>query len=86
MAGLNPWLVAATLVMAGIVPCAAIIARKGLADGVAALQLAGTLATLATLLLAVGLSRPTIADIPMSLAVLSFGSSLLYAHFLERWL
>lgn len=86
MAGLNPWLIAATFVMAGIVPCAAVVARKGLAAGVAALQLAGTLATLATLLLAVGFNRPTVADIPMSLAVLSFGSSLLYAHFLERWL
>jgi multisubunit Na+/H+ antiporter MnhF subunit len=36
--------------------------------------------------MAVGLQRPTVADIPMALAVMSFGSSLLYAHFLERWL
>lgn len=86
MAILNPWLIAAALVMAGIIPCAAVIAREGLADGLAALQLGGTLATLASLFLAVGLGRPTVADIPMSLAVLSFGSSLLYAHFLERWL
>jgi multisubunit Na+/H+ antiporter MnhF subunit len=52
----------------------------------AALQLAGIVTTMAALLLAAGFHRPTVADIPMALAVLSFPSSLLFAHFLERWL
>jgi multicomponent Na+:H+ antiporter subunit F len=86
MADLNPWLIAAAVLVLGLIPCGVVIARKSPADGLAALQLAGILTTLAALLLAAGTHRPTVADIPMALAVLTFPSSLLFAHFLERWL
>ena len=86
MADLNPWLIAATVLILGLIPCAVVIARKSAADGLAALQLAGILTTLATLLLSAGYHRPTVADIAMALAVLTYPSSLLFAHFLERWL
>ena len=86
MADLNAWLIAAAALLVGLIPCAVVIARKGLANGLAALQLAGTLTTLAALALAVGFRRSIVADIPMALAVLSFPTSLLFAHFLERWL
>lgn len=86
MADLNPWLIAAGVLAAGLIPCGVVIARKSLADGLAALQLAGILTTLAALLMAAGFHRPIVADIPMALAVLSYPSSLLFAHFLERWL
>lgn len=86
MADLNPWLIAAVLLVLGLIPCGYVIARKGLADGLAAVQLAGIATTIAALLMAAGFHRPTVADIPMALAVLTFASSLLFAHFLERWL
>jgi multisubunit Na+/H+ antiporter MnhF subunit len=86
MADLNPWLIAATVLILGLIPCGVVIARKSAADGLAALQLAGILTTLATLLLAAGFHRPTVADISMALALLTYPSSLLFAHFLERWL
>lgn len=86
MADLNPWLIAAVALMLGLIPCGYVIARKGLADGLAALQFAGVLTTMAALLMAAGFDRPTVADIPMALAILTFPSSLLFAHFLERWL
>ena len=86
MADLNPWLIAATVLILGLIPCAVVVARKGPADGLAAFQLAGILTALATLLLSAGYDRPTVADIAMALAVLTYPSSLLFAHFLERWL
>lgn len=86
MAHLNGWLAASFLLLLGLVPCAAVVMRRGIADGLAALQLAGTITVLAMLLLAVGYGRSAVADIPMALAVLAFPSSLLFAHFLERWL
>ncbi len=86
MAGLNLWLVAAAVLAMGLIPCAVVILRDELADGLAALQLAGLIAIMVLLLLSVGFRHATVADIPMALAVLSFPSGLLFAHFLERWL
>jgi multisubunit Na+/H+ antiporter MnhF subunit len=86
MADLNPWLIAAMALMLAIPPCAAVVARRDLADGLAALQLAGLITLMASLLLAAGFHRSIVADIPMALAILAFPSSLLFAHFLERWL
>jgi multisubunit Na+/H+ antiporter MnhF subunit len=86
MADLNPWLIGAVVLILGLIPCAVVISRRSLADGLASLQLAGTLTALAVLLLAAGFQRPIAADIAMALAVLSFPSTLLFAHFLERWL
>lgn len=86
MADLNPWLIAAMALMLALPACGVVVARKGLADGLAALQLGGLITAMAALLLAAGFHRPIVADIPMALAILAFPSSLLFAHFLERWL
>ena len=86
MADLNLCLIAAFLLLPALIPCGYVIARKPPADGLAALQLAGIVTTLIALLLAAGFHRPVVADIPVALAILSFPSSLLFAHFLERWL
>jgi multicomponent Na+:H+ antiporter subunit F len=86
MADLNPWLIGAIALLLALIPCGWVIARKSLADGLAALQIGGIVTTMAALLLAAGFHRPTVADIPMALAVLSFPAGLLFAHFLERWL
>ena len=86
MAAVNPWMVAAGLLLLGLVPCGVVMIKGELADGLAALQVAGTLTTMALLAMAAGYGRPSIADIPTALAILSFPSALLFAHFLERWL
>jgi multicomponent Na+:H+ antiporter subunit F len=86
MAGVNVWMIAAATLLLALVPCLVVIQRGKMADGLAAFQLAGTVTILAVLLLAVGFHRATVADIPLALAVLSFPSSILFAHFLERWL
>lgn len=86
MAHLNLWLIASMALLPALIPCAYVIARRSLADGMAAIQLAGLVTILAVLLLAAGFHRPSVADIPVALALLSYPSTLLFAHFLERWL
>ncbi len=86
MADLNLWLVAAMSLLLALMPCLVVILRGRMASGLAAFQLAGTVTILVLLLLAVGLHHAIVADIPLALAVLSFPSCILFAHFLERWL
>jgi multisubunit Na+/H+ antiporter MnhF subunit len=49
-----------------------------------ALELAGTIATLALLLLAAGLERQPFADLALAAGLLSFVGSLAFLRFLER--
>ena len=83
---MNAWEWAASALLLTLVPCGVVIVRRGTADGLAALQLAGTVATLVLLLLAAGSARSSSADVALAMAVLAFPSGLVFAFFLERWL
>ena len=83
---MNMWEWAAAALLLGLIPCGVVILRRGTADGVAALQLAGTITTLVLLLLAVGTARPSSADLALAMAILGFPSGLVFAFALERWL
>jgi multicomponent Na+:H+ antiporter subunit F len=37
-------------------------------------------------LLAEGFNRPSFYDLPLTLALLSFGGGMVFARFLQRWL
>ena len=86
MADLNVWIATAAALLLALPPCLIVIVRARIADGLAALQLAGTITILALLLLAAGFHLAILADLALALAVLTFPSSILFAHFLERWL
>jgi multicomponent Na+:H+ antiporter subunit F len=79
------WLVAAAVLLAGLVPCAVVCARADAADGVVALQAATVVATLVLLVLSVGFGRSIYLDVAVVLAVLSFAGSMVFIRFLERW-
>jgi multicomponent Na+:H+ antiporter subunit F len=81
---MNEWQIAAAVLVIGLVPCLLVSARRSFADGLVAVQLAGTLASLALLLLAEGEERQPFSDLALVLAVLSFVGSLLFARYLER--
>ena len=83
---MNTWEWAVAALLLALIPCGVVILRRGTADGLAALQLAGTITTLALLLLAAGTARPSTADLAVAMAVLAFPSGLVFAFFLERWL
>lgn len=84
---MNVWLVAATVLLGGLIPCGWVLLRGRLLDGVVALELASTLVTVVLLLLAEGFHRSSYFAVPLVLAALSFVGALIFVRFLaDRWL
>jgi multisubunit Na+/H+ antiporter MnhF subunit len=81
----NAWLVAATVLIAGLLPCLWVAARGTIVGALAALELASTITTLALLMIAQGLRRDPFMDLALVSALLSFAGALAFARFLERW-
>ena len=65
---MREWHVAAAVLVAALIPCGWVCVRRSFAEGVVAVQIAGTVAALALLVL----------------AVLSFVGTLVFLRFLER--
>jgi len=63
-----------------------VLVSAGTMQRLIALQLIGTLATLQMMLLAVAFATEAFADLAVVMALLSTGSTVAYAHFMERWL
>jgi multisubunit Na+/H+ antiporter MnhF subunit len=83
----NVWLVAATVLLAGLVPCGWVLLRAGLLDALVALELATTLVTVVLVLLAEGFHRSSYFVVPLVLAALSFVGTLVFVRFLgDRWI
>lgn len=78
---MNVWLIGATVLLAGLVPCGVVLVRSDLESALAALQLAGTVATLVLLLLAEGYSRSSYYTVPVVLAFLSLVGGLVFVRF-----
>jgi multisubunit Na+/H+ antiporter MnhF subunit len=78
------WLVSAAVLVAMLVPLAALAALGTPDDGLVALELASVLITVALLLMAEGLGREILGDLAVILAVGAFAGSLAYAVLLER--
>ena len=84
---MNVWLVAATVMLVGLIPCGWVLLRGQLLDALVALQLTSTLATVVLVLLAEGFHRSSYFTVPLLLAALSFVGALVFVRFLgERWL
>jgi multicomponent Na+:H+ antiporter subunit F len=82
---MNVWLIAATVLLAGLGPCIWVAMRGTIVSALAALELASTITTLALLLIAQGLRRDPFMDLALVSAILSFAGGLTFARFLERW-
>jgi multisubunit Na+/H+ antiporter MnhF subunit len=82
----NAWLIAATALALGFIPCAVVCLRREAMDGLAAVEMAGVLAIWIIVLLAEGSQRAILYDLALALAVLSFPAGMVFANFLERWL
>jgi multisubunit Na+/H+ antiporter MnhF subunit len=84
---MNLWLIGATVLLAGLVPCLVVALRASLLDALVASELAATVTALALVLLAEGYHRPSYFVLPILLAVLAFVGGLVFIRFLgERWL
>jgi multicomponent Na+:H+ antiporter subunit F len=82
---MNAWLIAATVLLTGLLPCLWIAMRGSVVSALVALELASTITTLALLIVAQGLRRDPFVDLALVSAILSFIGALTFARFLERW-
>ena len=83
---MTAYFAAAVVLVAAMAPLLIFAIRAEPADGLVALNLGGTIATLVFLLLAEATERQPFFDLAVVSAVLSFAGGLAYARFLERWL
>ena len=79
---MNVWLTAATVLLAGLVPCGWVLLRGRLSDALVALELASTLVTVVLVLLAEGFDRSSYFTLPLAAAAVSFVGSLVLVRFL----
>ncbi len=83
---MSAWWITSAILLAALVPCAAKCLRGDPVDRFVGLQLAETTTVLLLLAAALGQGRAAFVDVALAAAVLSFGSSVVFARFLERWL
>jgi multisubunit Na+/H+ antiporter MnhF subunit len=81
---MSVWLAAGTAMCGGVALCALGCLRTGAAGAVVALQTAGTVASLALIVLAAAFRRQPFADLGLVLAVLSWAGTLCFLRYLER--
>jgi multisubunit Na+/H+ antiporter MnhF subunit len=72
--------------LAAVVPCGVVASRGTVMDALVAYEAAGAIAVMVLALMAEGFGRPGEFELPVVLAVLLFGSGVVFARFLERWL
>ena len=82
----NPWLAAASAAIAALLPCADMCLRGSPERRLVGMEMASILVTLALGLLAIGFGRSILIDLPLALAIMSFGGGLVFARFLEKHL
>jgi multicomponent Na+:H+ antiporter subunit F len=83
---MNVWLWAALGMLVALVPCTIACVRGESAARLAGLETAGAVVALELVLLAQGFRQSFFYDLPLMLALLSFGGGMVVARFLERWL
>lgn len=82
---MNAWLVAAAVLPLAFIPCAIVaLLYPNPIDRLVALEMATVVLVIELVFVAQGTSRVPFYDLPLALALLSFGSGLAFAHFLAR--
>ncbi|MGB7135043.1 MAG: monovalent cation/H+ antiporter complex subunit F [Acidobacteriaceae bacterium] len=82
----NPWILTAIITGATLIPCAWMCLRGSPERRLVGLEMTGIIVTILLVLLTVGEQRLPFIDLPLTLAVLSFGAGLVFARFLEKHL
>ncbi len=83
---MNPWLLAALGLAPALAGAVLVAARGSLAQRISALPFAGAITVLMLLLLAVAFDQSSFQDLALTLALVGYPGTLIYAHFVERWL
>ncbi len=83
---MNMWLIAAAGVSAALIPCADMCLRGTPERRLVGLEMASLIVTIALVLFTVGFGRTPFMDLPLALALMSFGGGLVFARFLGKHL
>ena len=83
---MSAWLIAGAAVSATLVPCADMCLRGSPERRLVGLEMASLLVIIAMVLFTVGFGRSIFIDLPLGLAIMSFGGGLVFARFLEKHL
>jgi len=86
MNGMNVWLWSAAALLLSLIPAGIVCFRGSLEDRLVGLEMASVLVTLEFVLLTEGFHRAPFFDIPLTLAILSFGGGMVFVRFVQRWL
>lgn len=83
---MNLWMLASAGAMLSLIPCAAMSLRGSPERRLVGVEMTGIVLTLILVLLTVGFGRLPFIDLAVTLAIMSFGSGLVFARFLEKHL
>jgi multisubunit Na+/H+ antiporter MnhF subunit len=83
---MTSFVIAAIAMLVALLPASVTLARGALADAVVGFEFITSVAVMVFALLAEGFKRPSLFEFPVILAVLLFGSGLVFVRSLERWL
>jgi multicomponent Na+:H+ antiporter subunit F len=83
---MNIWLIAATSVSATLIPCADMCLRGTPERRLVGLEMGSLIVTIALVLFTIGFGRTPFMDVPLALALMSFGGGLVFARFLGKHL
>lgn len=83
---MNLWLIAGAAVSAALLPCADMCLRGTAERRLVGMEMASMLVTIAMILFTIGFGRTPFIDLPLALAIMSFGGGLVFARFLEKHL
>jgi multisubunit Na+/H+ antiporter MnhF subunit len=81
---MNEWLWAAVVLIALMLMLTGVAVRRRAADGLVAMELAGSLATVVLMLLAEGTRRQGFIDLALVLGVMSFVGVIAFIRFMRR--
>lgn len=83
---MNIWFLAATAVSASLIPCADMCLRGQPERRLVGLEMGNLIVTIALALFTIGFGRIPFMDLPLALALMSFGGGLVFARFLGKHL
>ena len=78
--------VAAIAMLIALIPAGIVLVREELVSAVVAYEFITSVAVMVLALLAQAFQRPSLFELPVILAVLLFGSGLVFVRAIERWL
>jgi multisubunit Na+/H+ antiporter MnhF subunit len=83
---MNGFVIAAIAMLVGVIPCGIAVVRGQVMAALVAYEAISAIVVMVLILLAEGFKRSSEFELGVLLAVLLFGSGLVFARFLERWL